>query len=164
MNGIILGILLILVIGFIIYLHIQIVPKTKMYVVERLGKFHKVHQAGVFFLIPFVDKVKTKLNSQTNYLTIEPIEVETNDNTKKVITFSNIGYTINDFQKLIYDHPDYNKELLSIVYNVTTNSFKNYSSQEIKSYQADIEKTIKDTLNIKVKSFGIQITSTKFKI
>ena len=81
MNGIILGILLILVIGFIIYLHIQIVPKTKMYVVERLGKFHKVHQAGIFFLIPFVDKVKIKLNSQTNYLTIEPIEVETNDNT-----------------------------------------------------------------------------------
>ena len=164
MNGIILGILLILIIGFIIYLHIQIVPKTKMYVVERLGKFYKVHQAGIFFLIPFVDKVKIKLNSQTNYLTIEPIEVETNDNKKKVITFNNIGYTINDVQKLIYNHSDYNKELLSIIYNITTNSFKNYSSQEIKSYQADIEKTIKDTLNIKVKSFGIQITSTKFKI
>lgn len=164
MNGIILGILLILIIGFIIYLHIQIVPKTKMYVVERFGKFHKVHQAGVFFLIPFVDKVKIKLNSQTNYLTIEPIEVETNDKTKKVITFNNIGYTINDVQKLIYDHSDYNKELLSIVYNVATNSFKNYSSQEIKSYQTDIEKTIKDTLNIKVKSFGIQITSIKFNI
>ena len=164
MNGIILGILLILIIGFIIYLHIQIVPKTKMYVVERLGQFHKVHQACIFFQIPFVEKVKIKLNSQTNYLTIEPIEVETNDNTKKVITFNNIGYTINDVQKLIYNHSDYNKELLSIIYNITTNSFKNYSSQEIKSYQADIEKTIKDTLNIKVKSFGIQITSTKFKI
>ena len=135
-----------------------------MYVIERLGKFHKTYESGIVFLIPFIDKVKIKLNSQTNYLTIEPIEVETNDNTKKVITFNNIGYTINDVQKLIYNHSDSNKELLSIIYNMTTNSFKNYSSQEIKSYQADIEKTIKDRLNIKVKSFGIQITSTKFKI
>ena len=163
MGEVIFIILLILFVVFIIYTHIQIVPKTKMYVVERLGKYHKSYESGIFFLIPFIDKVKYKLNSQTNYLQVEPIEIETNDNTQKTVAFEDIGYSINDIQKLIYDHPNHNTELLSIIFNVTTNTLKNYSSQEIKTYQKDIEKIIKDTLNIKVKTYGITITSVKFK-
>lgn len=148
---------------FVIYTHIQVVPKTKIYVIERLGKYHKTCESGLVFLIPFIDKIKVQLNSQTNYLQVEPIEVTTNDNVHKVITFNDIGYSINDVQKLIYDHPNHNTELLSIIYNVTTNTFKNYSSQEFKSYQTDIEKIIKDTLNIKAKTFGITITNLKLK-
>lgn len=163
MGGVIFIILLILFIVFIIYTHIQVVPKTKMYVIERLGKFYKTYESGIIFLVPFIDKVKYKLNSQTNYLPVEPIEVETNDSSKKIISFEDIGYSINDIQKLIYDHPNHNTELLSMVFNITNNTLKNYSSVEIKTYQKDIEKIIKDTLNIKVKTYGITITSIKFK-
>lgn len=163
MSSIVFIIILILFIGLIIYTHIQVVPKTKMYVIERLGKFHKTYESGLIFLIPFIDKVKVKLNSQINYLTVEPIEIETNDNTKKTILFNDIGYSINDIQKLIYDHPNHNTELLSIIYNVSTNTLKNYSSVELKTYKKDIEKIIKDTLNIKVKTFGITITTVNLK-
>ena len=163
MSPIVFIIILILFVGLIIYTHIQVVPKTKMYVIERLGKFHKTYESGIVFLIPFIDKVKIKLNSQTNYLSVEPIEIETNDNAKKTISFNDIGYSINDIQKLIYDHPNYNTELLSIIYNVSTNTLKNYSSVELKTYKKDIEKIMKDTLNIKVKTFGITITTVNFK-
>ena len=161
MYDLVLSVLLLVV--FIIYTHIQVVPKTKMYVIERLGKFHKTYESGIIFLIPFIDKVKYKLNSQTNYLQVEPIEIETNDFSKKVISFEDIGYSINDIQKLIYDHPNHNTELLSMIFNITNNTLKNYSSVEIKTYQKDIEKIIKDTLNIKAKAYGITITSVKFK-
>ena len=108
-------------------------------------------------------RVKYKLNSQTNYLPVEPIEIETNNSSKQIVSFEDIGYSINDIQKLIYDHPNHNTELLSMVFNITNNTLKNYSSVEIKTYQKDIEKIIKDTLNIKVKAYGITITSVKFK-
>ena len=150
MTGIIITFFLILIIGLVIYIHIQVVPKTKMYVIERNGKYLKTCESGLIFLIPFIDKVKAKLNSQTNYLKVEPIEVETNDLTKKVISFNDVGYSINDVENLIYGHPNYNTELLNIIYNVSINTLKNYSSQELTSYKTDIEKIIKDTLNIKV--------------
>ena len=163
MTGIIITFFLILIIGLVIYIHIQVVPKTKMYVIERNGKYLKTCESGLIFLIPFIDKVKAKLNSQTNYLKVEPIEVETNDLTKKVISFNDVGYSINDVENLIYGHPNYNTELLNIIYNVSINTLKNYSSQELTSYKTDIEKIIKDTLNIKVKPFGITITNLKIK-
>lgn len=34
-----------------------VVPQQKAYVVERLGKFNAVLDAGWYFLIPFFDKI-----------------------------------------------------------------------------------------------------------
>ena len=38
----------------------QIVPQRSAYVVERLGRFHSVLDAGFHLMIPFVDKVAYK--------------------------------------------------------------------------------------------------------
>lgn len=164
MNGLIVLIIFIILLAIVIFTHIQVVPKGKMYVIERKKQFYKTANSGIIFLVPFIDKIKTKFNSQTNYLPVEPIEIETNDSIKKDFKFNDIGFIIEDVKKLVYDHSDYNKDLLSIIYKVTLNITKNYTAEELKIYQTDIEKTLKDTLNIKVKSFGIKITSTKFKI
>ena len=49
--------ILILVIGFIAYNLIQIVPMRELCVIERLGKFKTILEPGLHFLIPFVDRV-----------------------------------------------------------------------------------------------------------
>ncbi|MFT4713633.1 MAG: regulator of protease activity HflC (stomatin/prohibitin superfamily) [Candidatus Azotimanducaceae bacterium] len=49
--------ILMLVIGFIAYRLILIVPMREQCVIERLGKFKSILEPGLHFLIPFVDRV-----------------------------------------------------------------------------------------------------------
>lgn len=35
------------------------VPQSKVYLVERLGKYHRTLQSGVNFIIPFIDSIRT---------------------------------------------------------------------------------------------------------
>ena len=46
-----------IVITFIVYNTIVIVPMRESYVVERLGKFKSVLNTGFHFLVPFFDRI-----------------------------------------------------------------------------------------------------------
>ena len=39
---------------------IKVIPQQTAWVIERLGKFHKVLNPGLNFIIPFIDKVAYK--------------------------------------------------------------------------------------------------------
>jgi regulator of protease activity HflC (stomatin/prohibitin superfamily) len=44
--------------GTPINLGVMFVPQQEAWVVERMGKFHKILEPGINFLIPVLDKVK----------------------------------------------------------------------------------------------------------
>ena len=51
-----LGILLVIIV-IVIISNIKIVPQTKAYVVERLGRHHKTWGTGIHMLVPFIDRI-----------------------------------------------------------------------------------------------------------
>ena len=53
-----LGILLIIIL-FISYKTIKVVKQSEVYIIERLGKFHKVADAGLTIIVPFFDHVRS---------------------------------------------------------------------------------------------------------
>lgn len=44
--------------GTPVNLGVMFVPQQEAWVVERMGKFHKILEPGINFLIPVLDKVK----------------------------------------------------------------------------------------------------------
>jgi len=59
---------------------VKIVSQSDLYVVERLGKFHKVLHGGFHLIIPVIDKVRTILTSREQLVDIEKQSVITKDN------------------------------------------------------------------------------------
>ncbi len=59
---------------------IRIVPQQSAYIVERLGKFHAVLEAGFHVLIPFVDRVAYKVPLQEIPMDTDPKAAITKDN------------------------------------------------------------------------------------
>ena len=57
MGGIIFLVILILFIAIIAYKSIKVVKQSEVYIIERLGKFHKVADAGLTIIFPFVDHI-----------------------------------------------------------------------------------------------------------
>lgn len=58
---------------------VYIVPQQGAYIIERLGRFHKVSKAGIHVKIPFIDAIASKTNLRVSQLDVT-LETKTLDN------------------------------------------------------------------------------------
>uniref|UniRef100_UPI003F691461 SPFH domain-containing protein n=1 Tax=Paractinoplanes polyasparticus TaxID=2856853 RepID=UPI003F691461 len=59
---------------------IRIVPQQRMDVLERLGRYRKTLSPGLNLLVPFVDKVRSKVDMREQVVSFPPQPVITSDN------------------------------------------------------------------------------------
>lgn len=59
-GGLVVAIVLIVIALIFAFKYINVIPQQTAWVIERLGKFHKVLNPGLNFIIPFIDKVAYK--------------------------------------------------------------------------------------------------------
>lgn len=59
-GGLVVAIVLIVITLIFAFKSINVIPQQTAWVIERLGKFHKVLNPGLNFIIPFIDKVAYK--------------------------------------------------------------------------------------------------------
>lgn len=103
MSGVGITFLVIVAIIVVILLKsIKVVRQSEVYIIERLGKFHKVATAGLNLIIPFFDHVRAVVSLKQQTMDIPPQGVITKDNV--TITIDNVVfYQITDPQKAIYE-------------------------------------------------------------
>ncbi len=81
---------------------IKIVRQAEVYIIERLGKFHKIADAGLTIIIPFVDKVRSVVSLKEQTMDIPPQGVITEDNVTITID-TVVFYQITDPAKAVYE-------------------------------------------------------------
>ena len=94
---------------------IKIVRQSEVYIIERLGKFHKVADAGLTVIIPFIDHVRSIVSLKQQTLDIAPQEVITKDNVTITIN-TVVFYRVIDPAKAVYEIQNLKKgiEYLSV--------------------------------------------------
>ena len=111
------GFLLVLfiIICIIAYKTIKIVKQSEVYIIERLGRFHKVADAGLTIIIPFMDQVRSVVSLKQQTMDIPPQGVITSDNVTITID-TVVFYKITDPAKAVYEIQSLKKgiEYLSI--------------------------------------------------
>ena len=90
---------LILIIGF---MSIKIVKQSEVYIIERLGKFHKVADAGLTIIVPFLDHVRSIVSLKQQTMDVPPQGVITHDNVTITID-TVVFYKITDPAKAVYE-------------------------------------------------------------
>ncbi|MCI8309174.1 MAG: SPFH/Band 7/PHB domain protein [Clostridia bacterium] len=81
---------------------IKIVQQSEVCIIERLGRFHKVADAGVNIIVPFVDTVRAVVSLKQQTMDIPPQGVITSDNVTITID-TVVFYRITDPTKAIYE-------------------------------------------------------------
>ena len=85
---------------------IRIVPQQAVYIVERLGKYHRTIEAGLHMMVPFVDRVAYRSELKEMVLDIPPQICITKDNVQvtvdgvifyRVIDPKSASYGVNDY-------------------------------------------------------------------
>ena len=102
MGGFVAFIVIIALLGFVAYHTIKVVRQSEVYIIERLGKFHKIADAGLTIIIPFIDKVRSVVSLKQQTMEIPPQSVITSDNV--TITIDTVVlYKIIEPAKAVYE-------------------------------------------------------------
>ena len=95
-------IVLLVIILIIAFNSIKVVRQSEVYIIERLGKFHKVADAGLTIIIPFFDHVRSVVSLKQQTMDVPPQGVITKDNVTITID-TVVFYQITDPAKAVYE-------------------------------------------------------------
>ena len=95
-------IILLALVLFIGFKTIKVVKQSEVYIIERLGKFHKVADAGLTIIVPFIDHVRSIVSLKQQTMDIPPQGVITKDNVTITID-TVVFYKITDPAKAVYE-------------------------------------------------------------
>ena len=93
---------LLVIIALIAFKTIKIVKQSEVFIIERLGKFHKIADAGLTIIIPFMDQVRSVVSLKQQTMDIPPQGVITQDNVTITID-TVVFYKITDPAKAVYE-------------------------------------------------------------
>ena len=95
-------IILLIIVLVLAAMSIKIVKQSEVYIIERLGKFYKVADAGLTIIIPFLDHVRSVVSLKQQTMDIPPQDVITKDNVTITID-TVVFYQITDPAKAVYE-------------------------------------------------------------
>jgi regulator of protease activity HflC (stomatin/prohibitin superfamily) len=155
-------IIILLIIVAALVTSIKVVNTGYVYVLERLGQFHKILEPGWHFTIPFVDFVRKKVSTKQQILDIEPQTVITKDNVK--ISIDNvIFYKVMDSRDAVYNIESYQS---GIVYSTITNMRNivgDMTLDETLSGRDQINNKLLQVVDEITDAYGIKILSVEIK-
>ena len=93
---------LLVIILIIAFSSIKIVKQAEVYIIERLGKFYKVADAGLTVIVPFFDHVRSVVSLKQQTMDVPPQGVITKDNVTITID-TVVFYQITDPAKAVYE-------------------------------------------------------------
>ena len=98
---------------------IKVVQQSEVYIIERLGRYHGTLGAGPQFIVPFIDRIRAKVDLREQIMDVPPQNVITNDNvTIRIDTV--VFYQITDARKAVYEI----QNLRVAVQNLTTTTMR----------------------------------------
>ena len=108
-------IILLIILIVLAVMSIKIVRQSEVYIIERLGKFHKIADAGLTIIIPFIDHVRSIVSLKQQTMDVPPQDVITKDNVTITID-TVVFYRILEPAKAVYEIQSLKKgiEYLSI--------------------------------------------------
>jgi regulator of protease activity HflC (stomatin/prohibitin superfamily) len=161
MDGLFFIIILVLIVAALVT-SIKVVNTGYVFVLERLGQFHKILEPGWHFTIPFVDFVRRKVSTKQQILDIEPQNVITKDNVK--ISIDNvIFYKVMNSRDAVYNIENYKS---GIVYSTITNMRNivgDMSLDETLSGRDQINNKLLQVVDEITDAYGIKILSVEIK-
>ena len=121
MDPILIGALVIALLAVIIVIRsVKVIPQAQAAVVERLGRFHKTNNAGLVWLVPFLDRIRARIDLREQVVSFPPQPVITEDNlTVSIDTV--VYFQVTDPRAAVYEIANY----IVAVEQLTTTTLRN---------------------------------------
>jgi len=143
-----------------IYLGIRVVPQSKVFVIERFGKYTRTLSAGLGLIVPYIDRVARKVNILERQLPEFPISVITEDNVE-VNLKTTVFFRVVDASKSIYRIADIESALETTAKSVVRSAGGRLSLDNLQSSRDSMNQEIATKLIEAAVIWGVEVTRTE---
>jgi regulator of protease activity HflC (stomatin/prohibitin superfamily) len=113
-------VVIVLVISLIVAKAVVVIPQATAAVVERLGRYKTTLTPGLNFLVPFIDRIRARIDLREQVVSFPPQPVITKDNlTVSIDTV--VYFQVTNPQDAVYEISDY----IAAVEQLTTTTLRN---------------------------------------
>ena len=155
-------IILLIIVLVLAAMSIKIVKQAEVYIIERLGKFYKVADAGLTIIIPFLDHVSSVVSLKQQTMDIPPQDVITKDN--GTITIDTVVfYQITDPAKAVYEIQSLKKGIEYLAITTIRDIIGKMSLDETFSSRDGINTQLRVVLDEATDRWGCKIDRVEIK-
>ena len=154
--------ILLVIILVIAFMSIKIVKQSEVYIIERLGKFYKVADAGLTIIIPFFDHIRSVVSLKQQTMDIPPQSVITKDNVTITID-TVVFYQITDPAKAVYEIQSLKKGIEYLAITTIRDIIGKMSLDETFSSRDGINTQLRVVLDEATDRWGCKIDRVEIK-
>lgn len=151
---------LLVIVVVLAFFGVYVVPQQSIYIIERLGKFHKVSGAGIHAMIPFIDRRAAIMDMRIRQLE-NTIVTKTKDDTFVSMEVA-VQFRIdkNRVYEAFYELSSPQAQIKSYIEDSMRNSVPGITLDEAFSQKDQIASDVKKLLEDKMTQYGYIIVST----
>ena len=162
MAGLSIAVVLLVAVFFVLLFGVRIVPQGEEWIVERLGKFHKVLKPGLNVIIPFIDSIRSKMTTRDIILDVTKQEVITKDNA--VIIANAVAFIkITDPVKSLYGVENYKLAIQNLIMTTLRSIIGEMKLDEALSNRDTIKAKLKEQIVDDVADWGITVKTVEIQ-
>lgn len=154
--------LIALFIGVILFRAIKKVPQARALVIERLGKFHAVMFAGLHIVMPFIDRVASRVDLREQVQSFPPQPVITADNVVVSID-SVIYYQVTDPMAATYEIANYIQAIEQLTITTLRNVIGSLDLEATLTSRDNINAQLRGVLDDATGRWGIRVNRVELK-
>ena len=155
--------IIVAVIIFIIAISsIKVVRQSEVRIIERFGKYHKTAEAGLNFILPFVDKVRAVVSLKQQTMDVPPQGVITKDNVTITID-TVVFYQIMEPMKAVYEIESLQKGIAYLAITTIRDIVGKMDLDETFSSRDQINMQLREVLDEATDKWGCKIDRVEIK-
>ncbi len=150
--------IIVLLLFIFLGLTINIIPHGEVWVIERLGKYHRTAKPGIRIILfePIFDRIRKKVVTKDQIIDVPHLDVITKDNV--MITMNAVAFIkVTSPYDAVYGIVDYEKAILNLVKTSLRSIVGNMKLDEALSSRERIKNTLKNKIIDDVVSWGVTI-------
>jgi len=158
LSGVVSFLILIIAISSI-WRGIKVFPQSEEYTIERFGKYTKTLNAGLNFIVPFLDQISRRISILERQLPEFTISVITKDNVEVKLK-ATVFYRVVDAAKSVYRIQDVDLAIDTEATSIVRSAAGRLDLDDLQSSRESMNEEIGENLQKKASEWGLMITST----
>lgn len=162
MVGLILLLVVLVFVAIVVIKSIALIPQGEAAVIERLGRYTRTVSGGLTLLVPFIDRVRAKVDTRERVVSFPPQAVITQDNLTVAIDIV-VTFQVNEPERAIYGVDNYIVGVEQISVATLRDVVGGMTLEETLTSRDVINRRLRGELDAATTKWGLRISRVELK-